>query len=347
MAPLRARLPQPLGPGGDHGPESAGRAVVPRGARLRLSAPPSPPRPAGGRDGRRSSLDRGAGRPVGGRKSRPRSSAERAGPRPRLSPAGGRRSSPSRVGPRLRLSPPAPVPARPGGGRETRRSSSGRAGPRAGGRVPRRSSSARGVLRPRLSPEVKARAPGVRSSGRPWPRGRLSPESPGRGGRRSSPPVRAGPRPAPAGGREPERRVPSPPADDLPVGRADDPGRRSTPDPDPPARVAGGRPLPAARGDRSVPGWGRFRGSSSGGGRRVTMVCRLPAVPSNPEREKGSPFGEPSSKKFRRRPTLPGGLPPSTIGAGGLNFRVRHGNGCDSTAIATGNLLSTGSLPRT
>ncbi|MEA2827946.1 MAG: hypothetical protein QOG43_2385, partial [Actinomycetota bacterium] len=59
-----------------------------------------------------------------------------------------------------------------------------------------------------------------------------------------------------------------------------------------------------------------------------------------PGREEGSPGGEPTSKKFRRRPTLPGGLPPSTIGAGGLNFRVRHGNGCNSTAIATGNLLS-------
>ncbi len=35
--------------------------------------------------------------------------------------------------------------------------------------------------------------------------------------------------------------------------------------------------------------------------------------------------------------TLPGGYPPSTIGAGGLNFRVRDGNGCDSAAMATGN----------
>jgi hypothetical protein len=39
--------------------------------------------------------------------------------------------------------------------------------------------------------------------------------------------------------------------------------------------------------------------------------------------------------EIRRRPTLPGGLPPSTIGAGGLNFRVRNGNGCDPSAIAT------------
>ena len=36
-----------------------------------------------------------------------------------------------------------------------------------------------------------------------------------------------------------------------------------------------------------------------------------------------------------RRPTLPGGLPPSTIGADRLNFRVRDGNGCDPVAIVT------------
>ena len=35
----------------------------------------------------------------------------------------------------------------------------------------------------------------------------------------------------------------------------------------------------------------------------------------------------------------PRGFPPSTIGAGGLNFRVRDGNGCDSAAMATGNLV--------
>ncbi len=38
---------------------------------------------------------------------------------------------------------------------------------------------------------------------------------------------------------------------------------------------------------------------------------------------------------LRQRPTLPPGLPGSTIGAGGLNFRVRKGNGCDPSAIAT------------
>ena len=33
----------------------------------------------------------------------------------------------------------------------------------------------------------------------------------------------------------------------------------------------------------------------------------------------------------------PARRPCSTIGAGGLNFRVRDGNGCDTSAIATGN----------
>src|ERR1700733_9352 len=49
-------------------------------------------------------------------------------------------------------------------------------------------------------------------------------------------------------------------------------------------------------------------------------------------------------EKSRRRPTLPGGYPPSTIGAGGLNCRVRNGYGCLSAAMATGN-RALGSLP--
>ncbi len=36
-----------------------------------------------------------------------------------------------------------------------------------------------------------------------------------------------------------------------------------------------------------------------------------------------------------RRPTLTGGDPPTTIGAEELNFRVRHGNGCDLFANVT------------
>src|SRR5690349_17199047 len=45
------------------------------------------------------------------------------------------------------------------------------------------------------------------------------------------------------------------------------------------------------------------------------------------------------SKRILQRPTLPRGFPRSTIGSGGLNFRVRDGNGCDPSDIATGNSL--------
>jgi hypothetical protein len=50
--------------------------------------------------------------------------------------------------------------------------------------------------------------------------------------------------------------------------------------------------------------------------------------------------------EIRRRPTLPGSLPPSTIGAGGLNFRVRNGNGCDPSAVATETCCHTGGAER-
>ena len=43
-------------------------------------------------------------------------------------------------------------------------------------------------------------------------------------------------------------------------------------------------------------------------------------------------------KKSRRRPTLPHGLPCSTIGSEELNFRVRDGIGCGLFDITTGNL---------
>ena len=40
-----------------------------------------------------------------------------------------------------------------------------------------------------------------------------------------------------------------------------------------------------------------------------------------------------SLRNSRRRPTLPGGCPPSTIGASGLNFSVRNGKRCTPAAI--------------
>ena len=47
-----------------------------------------------------------------------------------------------------------------------------------------------------------------------------------------------------------------------------------------------------------------------------------------------------------RRPTLPGGYPPSTIGAGGLNCRVREGTGCTPTAGVTNHLARPQVSPR-
>src|SRR5207302_11249366 len=41
------------------------------------------------------------------------------------------------------------------------------------------------------------------------------------------------------------------------------------------------------------------------------------------------------SESIRRLPTLPGGCPPSTIGAGGLNFAVRNGKRCTPAAMTT------------
>lgn len=54
-----------------------------------------------------------------------------------------------------------------------------------------------------------------------------------------------------------------------------------------------------------------------------------------PGRAERGPRGPLSIGEIRRRPTLPGNLFPSTIGAGGLNCRVRNGNGCDPAALAT------------
>src|SRR5207245_11639699 len=45
--------------------------------------------------------------------------------------------------------------------------------------------------------------------------------------------------------------------------------------------------------------------------------------------------GRGTYKNARQRPTLPSGYPDSTIGAGGLNFRVRKGNGCFPSAKVT------------
>ena len=61
--------------------------------------------------------------------------------------------------------------------------------------------------------------------------------------------------------------------------------------------------------------------------------------------KKGALFGGPRSAKNKRRKKFPAttysptGTPRSTIGAGGLNCRVRHGTGCVPSAMITENLL--------
>src|SRR5262249_57115775 len=47
------------------------------------------------------------------------------------------------------------------------------------------------------------------------------------------------------------------------------------------------------------------------------------------------PASRPAGLDARQRPTLPLRYHSSTIGAGGLNFRVRNGNGCLPSAIVT------------
>src|SRR6185369_13019866 len=49
---------------------------------------------------------------------------------------------------------------------------------------------------------------------------------------------------------------------------------------------------------------------------------------------------DPGVELPRQRPTLPRRYQRSTIGPGGLNFRVRDGNGCGPSGIATGNLVA-------
>jgi hypothetical protein len=54
------------------------------------------------------------------------------------------------------------------------------------------------------------------------------------------------------------------------------------------------------------------------------------------QRKKAPPWVAGPSSKDRRRPTLPHGLPCSTISAERLNCRVRNGNGCVPLAKAAG-----------
>src|SRR5207253_10269436 len=70
---------------------------------------------------------------------------------------------------------------------------------------------------------------------------------------------------------------------------------------------------------------------------------RLPAssrhTTHTSEEGRSTTAGATRFKHVRRRPTLPRGPPRSTIGAEGLNFRVRNGTGCCPFAITAETLL--------
>src|SRR5262249_54482771 len=92
--------------------------------------------------------------------------------------------------------------------------------------------------------------------------------------------------------------------------------------------------------------WAKARGAW-GGPSRARQRPRVQATPAGPRKDKTPegvlcrrPSGACFENKIRQRPTLPRGFPRSTIGSGGLNFRVRDGNGCDPSDIATGKLFA-------
>src|SRR5690606_6934553 len=79
------------------------------------------------------------------------------------------------------------------------------------------------------------------------------------------------------------------------------------------------------------------RDSRRPGGRSPGAASRKrPRKTAATMKELGAAEATPSSKVFRHGPTLPLGRPGSTIGAGGLNGRVRHGRGCGRAAVRTG-----------
>ena len=166
--------------------------------------------------------------------------------------------------------------------------------------------------------------------------------------------------------RPPADRDLAPPAWTGAAGRPRDSGAAGRPRDSTPPATPTPRPQADLWGSAGPPRTGRGGRSGPLGGRRHDRPCyrRLLWAPGRPQAAENRPAatrltGLPATKKaphhgvrglvsrlFRRRPTLPGGIPPSTIGAGGLNFRVRDGNGCDSAAMATGNRAQCGRLGR-
>src|SRR5215813_10745415 len=97
-----------------------------------------------------------------------------------------------------------------------------------------------------------------------------------------------------------------------------------------------GRTIP---GNRTVPSGN----SGSNSLMQVNSTCRERERESRSTPIRGERL---SSKYVRRCPTLPQGLPCSTIGAERLNFRVRDGTGCFPFAMAAETLWRCGRRSR-
>ena len=214
------------------------------------------------------------------------------------------------------------------------------------GRSSYSSRSSRPAPRRATPPQVE----GPAESGARWRRSRLGRRSSPRPSRPSRPPPDRPPEPRRSPSRPPE---PRPPPDRPPEPRPPRPDRSPPRDGEP--LSAGGAmgvdPTGRAserRGDRlrsDGPTTPALVAVGHGVGYRATVEADSGPLVGDPKRnrpqnalERG-PEAPLAAFEIRRRPTLPGTLVPSTIGAGGLNCRVQNGNGCDPAAIATENRL--------
>ena len=220
------------------------------------------------------------------------------------------------------------------------------------------------VVRSAVSSARSGRSSYSSRSSRPAPRRATPPQVEGpaesgarrrrsRLGRRSSPRPSRPSRPPPDRPPEPRRSPSRPPEPRPPEPRPPRPDRSSPRDGEPLSAGGAMGVDPTGRASERRGGRRRSDGPTTPTlvavghrvGYRATVEAGSWPLVGGPRRnrpqnalERG-PEAPLAAFEIRRRPTLPGTLVPSTIGAGGLNCRVQNGNGCDPAAIATENRL--------
>ena len=317
-------VPSPRAPAGRRPRPACGPRSRPvpseRGGRL-----PSAPGPAGR-----------AGPPARSASSRPLGAVRgRAGPPVRPVPP---RVAPDRPGPAPRSAPPGPEWPRPVSPDRARLASflpsPGLPRPEP---VPLRPVPAPPPPEPARPPPGPARPrpePPVGRPGRPEPSaGRPEPAAgpPGR------PSVLAGPRGRPELPDRPGLLACPEPLDRPELLARPELRPGAPPRPPPPRPEAPPRLVPPLRRRGSCPITLHLPGLSAG---------PTPSQHAGSQQKTGGRFGEAAPREVvRRRPTLPRGPPRSTIGAEGLNFRVRNGTGCFPFAMATETLWRCGARP--